>query len=788
MKLQTATFIFYTFISSFLFGQQCNNLGFDSGDFSNWDAWTGQATGMNSSTIPVMNNQGFNASQHVITTAGTDYWSGISTLAPNGGTYSAQLGNDQAGGGAEQLRQTFLVTPNLTSYVYQYAVVFEDPGHIGRPLFEVKIYDQNDSVIPCGEYLVRADQGLPGFISQTIQSTFGVYYIVYKDWTSVAMDLTSYLGDSITIEFTTADCNAGAHFGYAYIDGYCQTLQIDAVSQNCTNTYNLAAPSGFQNYVWSNGMTGQTITVPNAIAGDSISVVMSSLMGNCTTSLSYTFGNFSTPTAEFSSIDTCAGFNTYFIDSSYANIISWDWDFGDNTNSQTQNPNHIYTTGGGYDVTLTVTDLNGCTDTIIHPVIICTGGIADFSFQGLCYFDANFIDESIIPIGDSVVGWMWGFGDNTTSTLQNPSHTYPSDGTYSVTFTVYLNSGQTMTVSQTATLVPTPQADFNNTVPCFGVATQFTDLSQNNIQGWNWDFGDNTTSTLQNPLHNYQSASEYQVSLVVTDINNCVDTAHQQANVNPIPEIDILEAQEGCSPLNVNFSSVDEGSISSWNWNLGNGETSGYTNPSSTYIEEGSYDVTLSVIDTNGCTNQVGYQNFITVHPDPVADFYFTPEEIDDLNPQVQFFDISSNDVVSWSWEFGNAYTSTIQNPKHTYSAADTYEVTLYVENIFGCSDEVAYSLTVKPDFGIYIPNTFTPDGDKFNNVFSIMSYGLESLELHIFDRWGELIFTSNDINGGWDGTYKGSPIQDGTYVWKVNAIAKNGEKLKKVGHVSVIR
>jgi gliding motility-associated-like protein len=807
LRLQIITLLLLT--STFSIAQNCNNLGFEDGNFTNWDAWRGKAVGgFNAPTVPdfapwflppdttfpgIAGNgiQGLSPSQHQITNAasGLDFWSGISMLSPTGGTYSVQLGNQQPGAGAEMIRQKFLVTPSNSSYVYQYAVVFEDPGHIGRPLFEIKIFDNNDSIIPCGDYLVRADQGLSGFVSTQVMTGSGNHYIVYKDWTDVAVDLSPYIGDSITVEFVTADCNAGQHFGYAYIDGYCQVLEIAAVSQSCTNTIDLIAPSGYQSYIWSNGMSGPNITVANGSIGDSITVTLVPFMG-CNTSLTYYYSPITVPVANFIVSDTCINIPIQFTDSSYANIINWQWSFGNGNTSNLQNPIYTYSISGTYNVQLIVTNNTGCSDTIVKQVNICGGqGGAEYTWLNACVSQSViFTDQSLVITADPIISWEWDFDDGNLSSLQNPQHPYGSSGTYNVRLTITYSSGQVVNVIHTITVYDNPAANFSFNIPCEGNATNFTDQSQINIATWEWVFGDGNISNQQHPTHTYLTAGSYNVQLIVANENGCADTVVQVIEVNPNPAVDFGTPQQGCLPIEAQFSGISSATIVSWSWDLGNGTTSTNQNTNLTYNNVGSYDVSLTVTDNNGCSNMLTQNNYINVYPNPVANFNSTPDDVDELDPTLYFTDLSQNNISLWNWNFGDGNTSTTQNPSNTYDGAGVYLVSLYVENAYGCSSQIEKEVAIKPVFSFYVPNAFTPDNDGDNDTFKGKGVNIDEYNMMIFDRWGEKIFETEILEEGWDGYYQNSLVQNGVYVYKIKLKDVLGENHNYIGSVTLVK
>ena len=244
--------------------QGCNNINFNSGTFNGWYGTTGLSTmSPNGSPTPNYNSNsiGIVNGRHTIMTGGNDPCGGFPRFDPLGGPRSVRLGNNNVNSEAEQLIQTFMVTSSNNSFTYRYAVVFEDPGHNSneQPFFRALLRDQNGNVIPCSEFVVSAAGNLPGFFNSSTCTG-----VVYKPWSSVNVDLTNYIGQSVTAEFTTGDCSQGAHYGYAYIDAECSpsVLQLLPDTICVGQTITLNAPPGYQSYQWLPGnQTTQSITI-----------------------------------------------------------------------------------------------------------------------------------------------------------------------------------------------------------------------------------------------------------------------------------------------------------------------------------------------------------------------------------------------------------------------------------------------------------------------------------------------------------------------------------------------
>ena len=282
----------------------------------------------------------------------------------------------------------------------------------------------------------------------------------------------------------------------------------------------------------------------------------------------------------------------------------------------------------------------------------------------------------------------------------------------------------------------------------------------------------------------------------VTVTDGCTTPSADDAvtiTVIPIPEINFtVDNAISCAPLDVTFtnSSVPQGT--NCQWNFGDGLTSTNCGSAShTYTDVGCYDVTLTVSE-NGCSNSMTQVNMVCVVDDPIADFTFTPESVDIFDPEF-FFTNTSLYATSYSWDFDDGTLSSEENPTHRYAYEEgEYTICLTAYNDYNCVSEICKPVLVNEGLIYYMPNTFTPDGDEFNQTFQPIftsGYDPQDFKLLIFDRWGEVIWESNDAAIGWDGTFNGKLVQSGTYVWKVEfKVLENDERMMNTGHVNVIR
>jgi gliding motility-associated-like protein len=245
--------------------------------------------------------------------------------------------------------------------------------------------------------------------------------------------------------------------------------------------------------------------------------------------------------------------------------------------------------------------------------------------------------------------------------------------------------------------------------------------------------------------------------------------------------------------LNVVFVNTNPNPSTSYSWSFGNGTSSSAIYADSvSYVNGGNFTVSLTAT-ANGCSFTQSYPNLIAAYDNPVASFSTFPQQADILDTEFEFFNGSSN-ADSYSWAFGDMNGSTAANPVHIYpTEAGEYTVCLIANTINGCSDTACLDVSVIESLIYYIPNAFTPDGNEFNQTFQpIFTTGFDpyNFNLTIYNRWGEVVFESNDPTIGWDGTSKnGAYVQSGTYTWRIKFKLRNvDEHIIETGHVNMFR
>ncbi|MBP9152997.1 MAG: PKD domain-containing protein, partial [Flavobacteriales bacterium] len=358
---------------------------------------------------------------------------------------------------------------------------------------------------------------------------------------------------------------------------------------------------------------------------------------------------------------------------------------------------------------------------------------------------------------------------------------------------VETDNGCSDTVVHDVIVNPTPVMNISGMDTCLNDETAFVNNSSpqdNTIISWDWDFGDGDVLNGSTAVHTYLDYGIFTVSLTATTDSGCVATGTTQVEVfpNPEPAFALIEA-EGCTPhdvLFVNQSTIATGFNSIYEWDLGDGTTSSVPSPQNTYVDSGYYDITLSVTSAKGCNTVISVANAVRANITPVADFTIKEDVLSLLDAEVVLTDASQH-ALTWNWNLGDGTSSTSLNPTHIYSQPGTYELQLTVTN-GDCEDTKLGLVKVEPIFTFYIPNSFTPDDDGLNETFFGTGESVKTYNMKITDRWGKLIFESNDPDFHWDGTHLGKQVEIGVYVYQFYVEDLFGYAHLYTGHVTLLR
>ncbi len=439
--------------------------------------------------------------------------------------------------------------------------------------------------------------------------------------------------------------------------------------------------------------------------------------------------------------------------------------------------------------TVVVTDANGCINFTTANVVVNSQPVVAATGNTVCQ------NSNAQLTANGGVTYSWTGPGGYTSTSQNPVLFNVGMGSAGQ-YTVFITDANTCTNTAVANIAinpaPTPSIVTNSPI-CVG---DIMNLTATGGVIYNWTGPNGFVSSVQSPTVLGSSTSVggiYQVT--VTDANTCSASTTVNTVVNPLPVPQLTAGpNKGCAPLCVTFTVSSTPTASLAYWTFGNGESvNGPLNSISCYNAAGIYTINATVTDINGCLGSATYT--AEVYPKPVADFNHAPlKPIINIDGDVVFTDASwGANIVSWNWYFMNTaqYTSIQQNPTFLYSEPGNYVVALIVKSDKGCADTILRPLVVGEDFGIYVPNAFTPNTDGFNDVFFPKGFGITKYELHIFDRWGEKVFHTKEFTDSWDGTFQGRGTKickEDVYTWLITCTDVFGKSHELKGHVTLIR
>ncbi len=455
------------------------------------------------------------------------------------------------------------------------------------------------------------------------------------------------------------------------------------------------------------------------------------------------------------------------------------------------------------DFQFNVTD---CDPTVLAQI---DGGDTLFFSQGAYYLSTCggkelYIENKSIDI-NYIETFEWRFNLLGTPYFNNsdwsPTINFPESGRYLGQLLLNPDAG---ICSDTANIIvdiyPEVFANFSFVYDtCVAGPVSFTDLSlsETGIETWQWQFGvANGIASAQNPEFTYGIPGEFPVRLKVIDKNLCEDVINKTITYYPAPPYVIIQPNkyDGCIPADMLFTNLSSPIDSTYDikWYFGDGtESEGIISPSHTYNEAGVFDVKVEITSPLGCFVSDSFPSLIKTYEPPVANFSFTPESPDVLNPTVNFTDLST-DAERWFWKFDRFTTTNQQNPTFVFPDTGLMRILLVVTHPEGCKDSMVQFIDVKPVITWFMPNAFTPNGDGVNDGFfgKGLMRGATNFNMSIWNRWGEQVFETNDPTEEWTGRAQqtGGMSPAGVYVYMVSFMGPRGEKFEYKGYATLVR
>jgi hypothetical protein len=719
------------------------------------------------------------------------------SIVPPGGNYSAMVG-DLTGTGAQaaRLQYNFSITPQSNMIIVSYAVVLQDPGHsvTQQPRFEAQLYDGAGNPLPCTFYQVAAANGVPGF------QNCGQYR--WKDWTTFGVDVTQYMGQTITLDVATGDCSLGGHWGYAYISANCTSLNLSAFycQNGANNTATLTAPNGFANYVWSNAATGQQLATGqvasvNIQGVDTVDCTITSVNG-CVATLTTAV----LPAEVIGSIvdsNVCAGNATVLLNNtSYTNSApdSTYWSASDGYTTNDFDFNHVFPGPGQYTVDMIVTNTANCVDTVSTVIDVYENPTASYGFNDVCLGQvAQFQATSSLLGGDTITNF-W-YANNDTLVGDTVTVYFNGPGNYQVDLVAITQNGCSDTVSQNFTVFNNPTANFTVTESCIDQTVQFTNTSTglSNATTFEWMYNNQIIDTSINLAYLFNTPGIHNISLITTDSFSvavqCDDTISYSFFVHDYPTFaytaDTIQCEDVGFTVN-SFPAISTNEPISYTWEINGNQVDTSVNLSTMIPTPGVYQFTYTVTSDFGCEVDTTFDMYIMTTPVPPTLGFNIPE-----CPGDPFFLTATGEPNSTiAWTGPNNFQSTVFNVTFPLDESGMGIYTAFLTSEYGCisdTSQIDATITYTMSFNDFdFPNVISANGDNTNDFLDLKSYfnTCDEFTLYIFNRWGNMVweqgqetpfFRGQDLNG--------NDLEDGIYTYKL--IFENYEKH---GFIHVVR
>ncbi len=364
-----------------------------------------------------------------------------------------------------------------------------------------------------------------------------------------------------------------------------------------------------------------------------------------------------------------------------------------------------------------------------------------------------------------------------------------NQGTYTLNFRpVFLECADT-SYEMNFVLIDKPIANFSVDEFCIGQPINIYNLSEFG-SNFKWIYNGQETSQFV-PEIDYVTGEDNLTLIVLT--GGCSDTIIKPlvARKNPEPRFNFKNQCVGVPYKIVNLSTDTENGSLDVNWHISTDYQSTNWHPAYTPVNDETFVISLEVTNQYGCS--AGIQAKAQAYPLPVAEFHQSEEMLSENLAFVHFQDASSTDVTSWEWTLGDQITYNGSSFYHEFTAPGKYDVNLIVFNDYSCSDTALNQIIVNPALTIFVPNTFTPNGDEnnqlFHPVFSGSNFDRKDYSFLIYNRWGEVVFQTDNIQGAWDGFHKGIACMQGTYSWEITYVENSSKEIKHLnGHVNLVR
>ncbi len=781
-----------------MYAQSCpENIGFEYGNFQNWKIYAGITNDKGVMTIDQVDNPVSGRENIVTDKMATDIYGGFKQIPENGGNFSVKLGNNGTGSQVDGISYLINIPANRPEFTltYQYAVVLEDPNHLHeeQPRFIARVKDlETNQYIPCASFEYIATSDLPGFHKAKSNAA-----VIYKEWTPVTINLSGYQGKQLLIEFLTADCTLGGHFGYAYVDvnNLCGDLIVGNTYCKRAGELSMSGPSGFQSYTWYNEDrsvkygSGQSITIkPTPAEGSKVILDVVPYTG------------FGCP----SSISTVIHSVDYQVQVSAQNRVCQNAEIDLTSSSFILNKlaNFTYLAYADKDLTqqligstkisqnstfyIKATNFSGCES--ISPIQISVFDMADITVKNpdpACYNESVNITLDGLYSKLSEISRTYFLDKDASQPLNDPQHIKAS-GIYYVKFTS--NMGCTKILPVEVTISPLPELKITNPASvCFPSVVDITNSSIFAASDETFSYSFYQDENLSTPLTDSKSIRKSGYYYVkATNAKGCTVSNKIMVTINESPVLAVKDPGAVCFPEKVDITDAGlyTGSTEKLNYSFYYDETlqNKIGNPRA-IGQSGVYYVKAS--NSSGCYTTGSVK--VTVNTPPII-VLNKPKAVFDS----ESIDLTAATIIKGSKDFEKvtyfedaALRHPLSNPQKV-NKAGTYYIAL--QNEKGCTVSAPIELDILPKPKIIVPTAFTPHKETNNRLYPFLVSVQKLTSFKVFNKWGILVYQTETLaNGGWDGQFKSKMQPLETFSWFAEGVDTFGGKVQSTGKTILI-
>ena len=557
-------------------------------------------------------------------------------------------------------------------------------------------------------------------------------------------------------------------------------------SSTPTNSTNLE-------YNWSFNQSGSIVSEILNIGNNLISLSVMNLDNGCSDTFSNNISIIPKPNIDFTvnNNSLCLGDTLNIHGMSFDSILSWKYTFDGLDTLLFKDVDYLFLDPGPHLINLEVTSTYGCVNTISKNIVINDNPKVDFICIDNCEEIGNtFIDLS--SVDNDTIAYIYFNIENNLFLDSIVNFIFDRSGKFDVSLTAYSSKGCSKSILKETNVYPKPKSNFTIMDICENTVINLNShstISSGNIIQHDWIINSDSSISNQNMEYFFNEAGINTITHKNISDYGCKSQLTRKFNVFELPENKFSVKNTACvdEMIEIKFNG-NSNNIKKWSYFLGNGSESSEVNPKYIYTEPGVYDITLETNSDKGCINDTTIVAAIQVFENPYVNFISDKVNVSEYDSEITITNLSE-DSLNFEWLLEDRYFSNELNPIFTFNDPKSHEIFLKGTNKYGCSSFAIKNINVIPVHTFFAPNSFTPNNDGLNDIFKVNASKIKEFEILIYNRWGELIFTSNNPESGWDGKNReGVLLSADLYTYQTRLIDLNNKNIFYNGEIKLIR